>query len=152
MRFLDLEISTDPARWDPHSFEVRINNSFFVLCCTLRPHLCRQPRKHACDITSMWGAHQPPQFGPPTSASAFSVSSGVKPTSSDVVNSVPGLQSSYLGLGCPVPGLTFDGESATTICSLCAARLDVDSRGCDDYEELGRDTRNCFPRRPIIAF
>lgn len=58
----------------------------------------------------------------------------------------------YLGLGCPVPWPTFDGESAITICSLCAERLDVDAQGCEEYEELGRDMRNFFLRLTTTAF
>ncbi|KAH9016132.1 hypothetical protein EDB85DRAFT_2021856 [Lactarius pseudohatsudake] len=61
-----------------------------------------------------------PQFGPPTPAFTFS-----EP-------------------GRPAPGPIVDGKSATIICSMCAARLDADAQGCEEYEAtsegLGRDT------------
>ena len=91
-----------------------------------------------------------PQFGPPTSAPAFSVSSEVKSTSSEVVSSAPGSESSHLGLGYPVPMPTFDGESTTPICSLCAARLSADSQAPKEDEELGGDKRKFFPSRPSL--
>ncbi|KAH9173731.1 hypothetical protein EDB89DRAFT_1957396 [Lactarius sanguifluus] len=60
-----------------------------------------------------------PQFGPPTPAFTFS-----EP-------------------GRPAPGPMVDGKSATIICSMCAAWLDADAQGCEDYEAtsegLGRD-------------
>ncbi|KAF8261961.1 hypothetical protein EI94DRAFT_1744836 [Lactarius quietus] len=78
-----------------------------------------------------------PRFGPPTPTPAFSVTWGVTPTSSDS-------GSSYLGLGCPIPGPTVDEESTTGICSLCAARLDADTGDCEESEAtsegLGRET------------
>ncbi|KAN0132447.1 hypothetical protein V8E53_009873 [Lactarius tabidus] len=77
-----------------------------------------------------------PRFGSPTTAPAFSVSSPVEPT-------YPESESSYLGSGCPAPGKTVDVESATSTCSLCAARLGAYSDG-DEYgdtsERSGRDT------------
>jgi hypothetical protein len=73
-----------------------------------------------------------PRFGSPTTAPAFSVSSPVKPT-------YPDSASGYLGLGCPVPGQIVDVESATSTCSLCAARLDTDAKDDEEYEALQRD-------------
>ncbi|KAI9456860.1 hypothetical protein BJY52DRAFT_1379845 [Lactarius psammicola] len=84
-----------------------------------------------------------PQFGPPTPASAFSISSRVKYSSSKAVAAVSDSGSSYLGLGCPAPRPMVDGESATSICSLCAAGLDGVVQDCEEYEVtsegLGRD-------------
>jgi len=95
-----------------------------------------------------------PQFCPPTTASAFSVSSRVK--CSGAVAAVPDPGSIYLGSGCPAPVPTVDIETATSICTLCAARFDADTQGCEEYEAtsegLGRDTRNFFPCRTIAAF
>ncbi|KAI9456854.1 hypothetical protein BJY52DRAFT_1275024 [Lactarius psammicola] len=117
LRFQDLEIDTDPARWDPHSFEE----------ARLRYYLDE-------GLTSV------PQFGPSIPASAFSVSSRVKSMSSDAV---PDSGSSCFGLGCPASGPTVDGESTTSLCSLCAAKLDADVQGCEEYgatsKRLGRD-------------
>lgn len=114
LRFLDLEINPDPALLDPHSFEE----------ARLRYYLDE-------------GRSSAPHFGPPVPAFAFSVSSGDKSTSSEGVAAVAGSGSIYIGLGCPVPGPTFYGDSATTICSLCAARLDPGAEGCEEYEESG---------------
>jgi hypothetical protein len=89
-----------------------------------------------------------PRFGSPMTAPAFSVSSRVKPTTSDS-------GSNYLGLGCPAPGTT-DGESVTSTCSLCAARLDADAEGDEEYEATsegsGRDTRKFFFRLSSTTF
>jgi hypothetical protein len=89
-----------------------------------------------------------PHFDSPTTAPAFSVSSGVEPTSLD---SGP----SYLGLGSSSPGKTVDEESATSTCSLCAARLNADAEDDEEYkatsEGLGRDTRNVFLRWSITT-
>lgn len=106
MRFLDLEIVTDPARLGPHSFEVSINCDLLLL--------------FACFIvTTFVGTTQEArlryyfsQFSPPTPGSAEAVA-------------VPDLG---LGLSCPAPGPTVDGVSATRICSLCAARLETDGQ------------------------
>ena len=141
MRFLGLEVSTAPACWNPHLFEVSIDTSFCHMCFTVTTFVPMTQEAYLQYYLDMRRTSAP-QFGPPTPASGFSVSSGVKLMSSEVVDSVPGSESRYLRLSCPVPGPMFDGEPATTICSLCAARLDADTSGC---EELGRDTHNCFP-------
>ena len=89
------------------------------------------------------------RFGPPTTAPAFSVSSGVKPEVSDS-------RTSYLELGGPVPRTAVDGESATSTCSLCAARLDADVERDEKNEAISegsdRDTCNFFPSLPITTF
>ena len=90
-------------------------------------------------------------FGPPTSGSAFSVSSRVKSTSSEAVATAPDL-----GSGFPIGGPTVDGVPATNMCSLCAARLELDAQ---DYEEeceatsegLGRAKRKFLPRPSILV-
>ncbi|KAF8261958.1 hypothetical protein EI94DRAFT_745937 [Lactarius quietus] len=103
-------------------------------------------------ILLRWGAHfctSVLQFGPPTPTLALSVSSEVKLTSWDS-------GSSYLRLGCPIPGLTVDEESATSLCSLCAAGLDAGTENHEEHEAssegLGRDTRNFFLCLSIAAF
>ncbi|KAI9439561.1 hypothetical protein H4582DRAFT_1941543 [Lactarius indigo] len=58
-----------------------------------------------------------PQFGPPTPASAFS------------------------GPGRPIPVPTVDEESTTSICSMCAVRLDADAQEYEATSEgLGRES------------
>lgn len=85
-----------------------------------------------------------PQFGLSTPAPPFSVSLPVKSTPPEAAAAVPDSGFSYLGLGCTIPRQTFDGESASTICSLCAARLGSDAQDFGQFEELGRDIRNVF--------
>jgi hypothetical protein len=118
LRFRDLEKHLDPPRWELSYEEER-----------LRYYLDE-------GLTSV------PRFGSPMTAPAFSVSSRVKPTTSDS-------GSNYLGLGCPAPGTT-DGESVTSTCSLCAARLDADAEGDEEYEATsegsGRDTPSSISR------
>ena len=72
------------------------------------------------------GLTSDPQFGPPMPTPAFSVSSPVKPTSQDS-------ESNYPGLGCLIPPVVVD-ESATSTCSLCAARVDADVKGDEEVE------------------
>ena len=69
------------------------------------------------------GLTSAPHFSSSTTAPAFAVSldSG----------------SSYLGLGCPAPGLIVHDseESVTSICSLCTAGLGADVEGDEKYED-----------------
>lgn len=85
-----------------------------------------------------------PQFGLSTPAPPFSVSPPVKSNPPEAAAAVPDSGFSYLGLGCTIPRQTFDGESSSTICSLCAARLGSDAQDFGQFEELGRDIRNVF--------
>src|SRR6266404_7840577 len=84
-----------------------------------------------------------PQFGPPAPGFAFSVSSRLN---SDSFASVR--EHIYFGLGCPAPVPTNDEESATSICSLCAAKFGTDATDRAEFEATseipGRDTRNFF--------
>src|SRR6266404_6593388 len=95
------------------------------------------------------GRASAPQFGPPAPGFAFSVSSRLNYMSSDSFASER--ESSYFGLGCPAPAPTNDEESATSICSLCAAKFGTDAtdraRGAEfeaTSETSGRDTLNFF--------
>ena len=54
VRFLDLNIDTDPVGRDPYSFEVGTNCDLLLLyvISSSRPRFWGQRRKHAGDITS----------------------------------------------------------------------------------------------------
>lgn len=91
-----------------------------------------------------------PQFGPPTPVLAFSVSSEATSTSSERVAAVTDSGSTYVGLGYPFPEPTFDREPVATICSQCAVRLDADAQVSEEYEELGRHTRNFSPLLTLL--